>query len=234
LRGALGFLLDESLFRPHAEAGPSGLHDPPRPFSLRCSHLDGLSVEPGQPFSVRLMVFWLDPAPWIEAFRRLDWAELENVSSTPRDYELAPTPACQALRVEFLTPTELKPTLAPGSLPAFDVLVGRVRDRIAALRRFYGPGPLEVDFRGLGARARAVRAVDGRIEWVEASRISSRSHQTHPLGGFEGWVDYAGQLGEFVPWLEAGRATGVGRQTVWGKGVIHLIESGQSWSPQSF
>jgi len=35
-------------------------------------------------------------------------------------------------------------------------------------------------------------------------------------------AEYEGQLGEFIPYLEAAQWTGVGRQCVWGKGEIHL------------
>ena len=39
-----------------------------------------------------------------------------------------------------------------------------------------------------------------------------------------GEVEYGGELGEFLPYLEAGQWIGVGRQTVWGKGEIRLLE----------
>jgi hypothetical protein len=35
-----------------------------------------------------------------------------------------------------------------------------------------------------------------------------------------GEADYEGELGEFLPILRAAEYTGVGRQTVWGKGSI--------------
>ena len=37
-----------------------------------------------------------------------------------------------------------------------------------------------------------------------------------------GVAEYEGELGEFVPFLEAAQWTGVGRQTVWGKGAIRV------------
>jgi CRISPR/Cas system endoribonuclease Cas6 (RAMP superfamily) len=45
------------------------------------------------------------------------------------------------------------------------------------------------------------------------------------LGGFTGEIEYQGELGEFLPWLRAGQWVGVGRQTVWGKGEIRVLES---------
>jgi hypothetical protein len=55
---------------------------------------------------------------------------------------------------------------------------------------------------------------------VSIERRSSRTGQTHPIGGFQGTVEYTGPLDEFLPYLEAARWTGVGRQAVWGKGEI--------------
>ena len=73
-------------------------------------------------------------------------------------------------------------------------------------------------------RAGQVHLVDSALEWHDEERRSSRTGQTHPLGGFTGTVTYEGDLAEFLPWLKAGYWTGVGRQTVWGKGLILLPE----------
>jgi hypothetical protein len=57
---------------------------------------------------------------------------------------------------------------------------------------------------------------------VEITRRSGRTGQVHPLGGFTGEAEYEGDLAEFVPYLLAAQWTGVGRQTVWGKGAIEV------------
>jgi CRISPR/Cas system endoribonuclease Cas6 (RAMP superfamily) len=53
-------------------------------------------------------------------------------------------------------------------------------------------------------------------------RRSSRTGQTHSIGGFVGEAEYEGDLAEFVPYLKAAKWVGVGRQTVWGKGEIDV------------
>ncbi len=58
------------------------------------------------------------------------------------------------------------------------------------------------------------------LDQVSVERVSGRTGQRHSLGGFIGIVEYEGDLGEFVPYLEIARWTGVGRHTVWGKGEI--------------
>ncbi|MCU1257176.1 MAG: hypothetical protein JWO80_61, partial [Bryobacterales bacterium] len=47
------------------------------------------------------------------------------------------------------------------------------------------------------------------------------------IGGFLGTAEYEGELAEFLPYLQAAKWTGVGRQSVWGKGEISV----ESWPP---
>jgi hypothetical protein len=220
-RGYLGFQLPEPVFRPTLDAGPSGLHDRPRPFTVRAYSLDGRTLHPGQPFSFDLHLFWTDPKPFHHALRQLPWAELTNITTHHVALDLSPRPQpCAAVHVRFLSATELKPAVLPGELPAFHTLACRLRDRISALRATYGPGPLEMDFATFGRNAEDIITTGGELRWHNAARSSQRTGQTHPLGGFTGHVDYAGPLAPYLPWLEAGFYSGVGRQTVWGKGII--------------
>ncbi len=138
----------------------------------------------------------------------------------PRAVALDPERSASRVLVHFVTPTELK---GDGSLikePEFGVLFARIRDRVSTLRSLYGAGTLPIDFRAMGERAAQVRIARSRLNQVSLERRSARSGQVHPLGGFVGEVCYEGELGEFLPYLEAARWTGVGRQTVWGKGEI--------------
>jgi hypothetical protein len=58
------------------------------------------------------------------------------------------------------------------------------------------------------------------LRYVDVQRRSSKTGQVHSIGGFVGEAEYEGDLAEFVPFLKAAQWTGVGRQTVWGKGEI--------------
>jgi len=127
-------------------------------------------------------------------------------------------------RVRFVTPTELKSEHKLADRPEFGILFGRLRDRVSTLRTLYGAGPLDIDFRAMGDRAAAVRLTHCELKRTDADRLSSRSGQRHPLGGFVGEVEYQGELDEFMAYLRLGRWVGVGRQTVWGKGEIDVTE----------
>lgn len=124
--------------------------------------------------------------------------------------------------VKFVTPTELKSAHQLARRPEFGILATRARDRISTLREYYGGGALAIDFRGFGERAGFVKMTRCAIRNVEIERRSSRTGQTHSIGGFVGEAEYEGDLGEFLPYLRAAKWTGVGRQTVWGKGEIEV------------
>ena len=245
IRGAFGRALHSTaspeeyarLFKPRSEEGPSGLADLPRPFVLRCSHLEGLSLRRGGPFHVDVHFFDLTDsnvarfqsafAAWqtlgLGPFRArvcLDRVE----ASPPCALSLEPdVETVERIAIRFVTPTEVKSEGAVASRPEFPIFFARIRDRVATLRAIYGGGPLEVDFAGIGERASGVRLTRCEIQWEWRERRSGSTGQVHPIGGFTGDVEYAGPLGEFLPWLRAAQFTGVGRQTVWGKGELQVL-----------
>ena len=228
LRGALGHLLREEdharIFRPVSNPnGPSGLADSPRPFVIRASELSGRVVEPGEQFCFRLN--WFDAGERLDAVVRAfaHWADLIAVEQLAVSIELTPKHVASRIRVEFQTPTDLRTEGA-----GFGVLLARARDRVSTLRALYGAGPLEIDFRGLAERARAVTTLRGEFRRVAIQRRSSRTGQRHRIGGFVGFAEYEGDLTEFVPYLEAAHWTGVGRHCTWGNGEIatSILNSG--------
>ena len=136
------------------------------------------------------------------------------------DFVEAVSAAADRVVVRFETPTELKAEGGVVEKPEFAVLVARLRDRISNLRLCYQGGGLEIDFEAIGKAASAVAIVRSSLRRVEVSRQSSRTGQRHSIGGVVGEIEYRGDLGALVPFLRAGEWTGVGRQTVWGKGML--------------
>jgi hypothetical protein len=227
------------MFEPSALAqGPSGLADWPRPFVFRATHLDGCTIAPGAKFSFDVNLFDMRSPViphLVSAFTQLaeeglgprrGRATLTEVSPhlAPLSLSLAPaTERIDRVRVRFVTPTELKSGSQSAAQPEFGVLAARIRDRLSTLRELYDDGPLAIDFRAFGERAAQIRMTHCDIKRVEVERRSSRTGQIHSLGGFVGVAEYEGELSEFVPYLHAAKWTGVGRQTVWGKGEVHVL-----------
>lgn len=137
------------------------------------------------------------------------------------EMDMRDTPgSVEQVRVQFVTPTELKSGHQVAERPEFGILFGRLRDRISTLRTLYGAGPLDIDFRAIGERAAAVRTIRCKLQRAAVDRLSSHTGQRHSLGGFIGEVEYEGNLGEFMPYLHLGQWIGAGRQCVWGKGMF--------------
>jgi hypothetical protein len=149
-----------------------------------------------------------------------------DVSPLTLDLEATTEQRISHIRVKFVTPTELKSGQQIAARPEFAIVATRARDRISTLRELYDPtgaGALPIDFRGFGERAALVKMTRCRIQNVDIERRSTRTGQTHSIGGFIGEAEYEGELDEFVPYLRAAKWTGIGRQTVWGKGEIEIF-----------
>jgi CRISPR-associated endoribonuclease Cas6 len=216
--------------------GPSGLADWPRPFVLRVAHLDRQAIGPGESFWFDVNVFEMR-YPVVEYFGRafrdlaaeglgpgrgradLQLAEQIESVSIPLEAEL---PETRRIRVVFRTSTELKKHGEPAAKPEFGILFARARDRVSTLRSLYGAGPLEIDFEAMGERASAVRMTQCQARHLAARRRSSRTGQSHGIGGLVGWAEYEGDLSEFLPILKAAQWTGVGRHCVWGNGELRV------------
>lgn len=239
-RGAFGSLLHQShyarLFRPINHDDAHGQTDAPRPFVFRTRHLDGSIHQPGDSFHVDVHLFTLahDITKHFSAvfsqFETIGFgpgrtrASLQRIDG-PSTLALPPDQfpsAITALRVEFLTATELKHRGSIVEVPSFPALWSRTCHRLESLSNLYGEGPLSLGSRELHEHARNIRLMRYQFEHVEKKRRSSRTGQVHPLGGFLGWAEYEGSLDRFLPYLQAARWTGIGRQTVWGKGEIAI------------
>jgi hypothetical protein len=137
-------------------------------------------------------------------------------------------PATRTLTIEFLTPTTLKTGSGvdrDGAIvrrPAFHHILKRLRDRVNALATFHGGGPLELDFKGLGAAAEQVETVEDRTRWVERSRVARRRGVTHDLSGFAGTITFRGDVAPFLPLLRVGEYVHVGKNAVFGNGWFQI------------
>lgn len=164
------------------------------------------------------------PAPVSDYVR----ARLQDLAPDTR--HLAPA----LLTVRFLTPTHLTFEGQIVKRPEFHHLFKRVRDRANALSSFYGNGPIDADFKGLGERAEEVRTVASRIEWAERFRTSSKTHQRHDLSGFVGSCTYEFPVSSFeipvsnlevLQWVLCGELLHVGKHSAWGNGLFELAKA---------
>jgi hypothetical protein len=242
----------QRIFAPRAQEGPSGFADPPRPFVIRAGFAEECTEPGCRfSFDVHLFdrdpaVATIVSECLREASRRgfgptRGGASLEETEMLKQDGSLVPcneTPpqlapwelpweavpgAPAKLRIQFLTPLELK---SEGRLvqtaPPFGVMLARIRDRLSALSSLYGKPVEGFDFRGIVARAKQVALVESKTEFERGKRLSTRTWQYQPLSGFVGYAVYEGNFEESLGLLRSAYWTGVGRQTVWGHGAVHV------------
>ena len=227
------------IFEPTWADGPSGYRNPPRPFVLRSATSVG-HICAHETFSASFFLFDSVEPPWRELAEAFELAAASGLGPSRGRAKLqifqqadragALSLPLQAgdrlgrLRLSFVTPTELK---GEGDIrvdPDFPTLTHRLAERVWALGRRYQDWPPEWDYRVLLDLGRTVRLLDWKWDFRDSSRYSRHTGQRHSIGGFTGWAEYEGPVGAFLPLLEIGRWTGVGRQTVWGKGEIRVEE----------
>jgi CRISPR-associated endoribonuclease Cas6 len=126
-----------------------------------------------------------------------------------------------SLRIHFLTPVLLKDK-DQWVKPFFGPLMRRLRDRIHALSYFYCGETLEMDFNAFGESADRIGSKPGKMEWVEETRYAKHRQIEHPLMGYQGVMEYEGDLTPFWPFLLLGEYVHVGKAVAFGQGWYRI------------
>jgi hypothetical protein len=169
--------------------------------------------------------------PGIDGTRHTIYCEGRNQvvpmapAARPADLMRPGDEGLRAVTVRFCTPTHLKDAGECRVHVGFGPLLRRLRDRAAALAAFFGDGPLDLDFKGLGELAEGVRLVDDRTIQVEVPRRSSRTGQRHDVGGLVGEARYEGAaIGPLMPLVRLGEVIHVGKHAAFGNGLLEVVE----------
>jgi CRISPR-associated endoribonuclease Cas6 len=129
------------------------------------------------------------------------------------------------LSFHFLTPSRVKFDGHLVEKPEFHHLIRSLLRRLSSLSYFHCGTKLELDFRGLIERARAVTCTASDLHWMDWDRYSSRQKQRMTLGGFTGQVTYRGDFTQFLPLLALGEIVHLGKAASFGLGRI-AVEPG--------
>lgn len=145
------------------------------------------------------------------------WADTEAVAKNLNN---------EQLRVEFLTPTQIKfrDKVSPEA-PSFAALMQGLLIRIPMLSAIHCEEIWHEDFQGLVERAAKVETLQDHTTWASFRRYSSFKKKYESLEGVIGWAEYAGPIREFLPLLCMGQLTHVGKRSVFGLGRYHLSSS---------
>jgi hypothetical protein len=127
-----------------------------------------------------------------------------------------------AATIDFLTPTWLRENDRDLRVPTFPALICRIRDRIYMLCRLYEGQEWQAAFSDIGQVASQATVCDWEGGWVQSPRMSTRTGDEMPLGGFRGPVNFRGIDPRLWPLLRIGEEIHVGRQVVWGHGLYRI------------
>lgn len=154
-----------------------------------------------------------------------DVIRASDLKVTARDVaSYAASLPARSLTLELLTPLRL---VEAGQLVhplRFDALISRLGERLDALARHYGAGPV-VDGRHLVAQARAVQVARDATRWLDLETHSSRTGRWSPAGGYVGRITFHGDLAPFLPLLAWGTLTHVGKSATRGNGWYRIVAS---------
>lgn len=124
------------------------------------------------------------------------------------------------LTVDLPSPLRFKAGGRFGTRLSFEQLTRLSLRRAAALLSAFGEGEPRLDYSGLVSRASGVQAISENLAWVDWEHYSNRQRRRIPTGGLIGSVDYAGDLGPFMPLMVFGSKVHLGKNTSHGLGKV--------------
>jgi hypothetical protein len=102
----------------------------------------------------------------------------------------------------------------------FEMMAVNLLRRVQLLSAFYCGGPDLVDLSVLIDKSRQVKKAGENIFWQHQDRFSFRQDKNISMGGVSGWIEFAGDVGEFIPFLKIAEYLHIGKGTGLGLGKI--------------
>ena len=126
-------------------------------------------------------------------------------SRTWSDSNADTIPFCDALMIEFITPTELLSSKQPVYEPDFSAFIDSLLGRISAIIDNYGENEFIIPYSLIARKPK----VSAKYE-LEQILIHSNSH---PISGFIGGIDYFGDVTRYLPYIDLGSQLHLGKKT---------------------
>lgn len=127
----------------------------------------------------------------------------------------------ESATLTFETPTRIIHRGKMARRLHFHILMRSLLRRIGLLALLHDR-PAEIDHRGLIAASEAVETSDMVLAGYEWRRYSGRQERIVEMEGMTGTVTYEGDLGLFLPYLQAGEILHVGKGTAFGMGRYRM------------
>lgn len=128
-----------------------------------------------------------------------------------------------AVEVEFVTPATFQKDGNLTSEVDFSLFAAALVRRIAVLAHYaeglHGvPGITQGEYLNIDR----VRVAQSTLRWCDTRRYSNNQQAAMLFGGVVGTLRFEGELGSWIPLIEFGRYTHVGKRTAFGFGQYHM------------
>ena len=130
---------------------------------------------------------------------------------------------CQALEVDFVTPTRIVHKGNPARQPDFHVIVRALLRRIETLLQQHGGQGTGLDYRAEVVRSEGIQMTPLGLRWEDWERKSNRQGRNITMGGLVGKARYEGDFNpEVLRLLQAGEVLHLGKSTTFGMGAVAI------------
>jgi len=128
------------------------------------------------------------------------------------------------IKLRFVSPVLMKYEGSYVNEITFEKFMRNLFRRLSSLSHYYGEERLDINFSDYLDRAKDVEVEEDDTEWEKWYRYSNRQNKRIEMQGLVGEVVFAGELGEYLPYLIRGQYIHVGKNTVFGQGEYEVNE----------
>ncbi|MEM2983033.1 MAG: CRISPR system precrRNA processing endoribonuclease RAMP protein Cas6 [Candidatus Bathyarchaeia archaeon] len=126
------------------------------------------------------------------------------------------------IQLDFISPARIKYEGHYVLELEFHILLRSLLRRISTLSYFHCGGALDLNFRWLGERSKAVVTKNRELRWNDWERYSGRQETRMKMGGFVGSITFAGEMEPFWPFVLLGEVIHVGKGASFGLGRYRI------------
>lgn len=127
------------------------------------------------------------------------------------------------ITLSFLTPTRIHYDGRLALDLEFHILIRNLLRRMSLLAYFHcDQDPAEIDFKGLIDKAKEAKVVRRDLRWYDWERYSARQETRMKMGGVVGEITFEGDIGPFMPLIQAGEVLHFGKGTGFGLGKYEI------------
>jgi len=146
--------------------------------------------------------------------------KFEKVNASHFNNEKSPS----QYSINFITPLRIKYNnkLVNPTMLEFHHIIRNLLRRFSLLFYFYGGKEWKIDYKSIIEEAEKIKLKEVDVKWLELERYSARTKHFSPMGGIVGHVLLPEEAKTFLPAIQLGQYTQIGKNTSFGHGLYRV------------